>query len=81
MQKTGLPHYYQSMGILADYLKAVERKHPNWPDWAILQGACVAYNSGVGNVATIDGMDKGTTGNDYGGDVLARAQYYLQNLG
>ncbi len=76
----GVPHCKQAAGIFASYLKAIDSKFPDWPDWAVLQGACVAYNSGVSNVATIERMDAGTTGNDYGNDVLARAQFYQNEI-
>merc|ERR1712131_493801 len=37
------------------------------------------YNAGCGNVQTYDGMDIGTTGNDYSSDVVSRANYYRDN--
>ena len=43
----------------------------------ITKSISVAYNSGVSNVGTIDGMNRGTTHHDYGDDVIARAQFYL----
>lgn len=76
----GVAHCKQAAGIFKTYLEAIDRKFPDWPDWAVLQGACVAYNSGVSNVATIERMDAGTTGNDYGNDVLARAQFYQNEV-
>lgn len=76
----GVAHCKQAAGIFKTYLEAIDRKFSDWPDWAVLQGACVAYNSGVSNVATIDRMDAGTTGNDYGNDVLARAQFYQNGV-
>ena len=57
-----------------------EDRHPDWSDENVLKGACVAYNSGVSNVVTIAGMNRGTTHNDYGDDVIARAQFYHENL-
>lgn len=70
-------HLEQAAGIFNDYLEQVMRAHRGWKDANLLKGAAVAYNSGVSNVQTIAGMDRGTTGNDYGSDVMARAQYYL----
>ena len=35
-----------------------------------------AYNFGTKNVKTWSGLDKGTTNNDYSGDVMARAKFY-----
>lgn len=69
-------HVEQALGIFASYRDQVRNNHPDWEDKYILKGACVAYNSGVNNVATITGMNKGTTHNDYGDDVIARAQFY-----
>jgi hypothetical protein len=70
-------HIAQAAGIFTDFLEEVIQKHPRWADKHVLQGAAVAYNAGVNNVQTIAGMDTGTTGDDYGSDVLARAQYYF----
>ena len=69
-------HVEQAIGIFSNYRDQVEKKHPDWPDEQVLKGACVAYNSGVSNVSTIAGMNRGTTHNDYGDDVIARAQFY-----
>ena len=72
-------HIEQAAGIIDDYLQQVMRKHPDWRDADLLKGAAVAYNAGVGNVQTVARMDLGTTGDDYGSDVIARAQYYFQH--
>jgi hypothetical protein len=72
-------HIEQATGIFAQYLDEVKQKHPNWEDQFILKGAAVAYNAGVQTVQTIEGMDIGTTGDDYGSDVMARAQYYANH--
>ena len=73
-------HVEQAIGIFSNYRDQVAKKHPDWPDEQVLKGACVAYNSGVSNVSTIDGMNRGTTHHDYGDDVIARAQFYLENI-
>ena len=73
-------HIEQAAGILAEFRKQVQRKHPDWEDPFVLKGAVVAYNSGVSNVQTKLGMDQGTTGDDYGSDVIARAQFYSEKL-
>ncbi len=73
-------HIEQAMGILSNYRDQIEKKHPDWSDENILKGACVAYNSGVSNVRTIAGMNQGTTHDDYGDDVIARAQFYQKEL-
>jgi peptidoglycan hydrolase-like protein with peptidoglycan-binding domain len=77
---TSPEHIEQAIGIFADYRDQVQAKHPNWEDEYVLKGAAVAYNSGVSNVQTKVGMDIGTTGGDYGSDVMARAQFYLDKL-
>ena len=70
-------HIEQAIAIFSNYRDRVAQKHPDWPDEQILKGACVAYNSGVSNVNSIERMNLGTTHNDYGDDVIARAQFYL----
>jgi peptidoglycan hydrolase-like protein with peptidoglycan-binding domain len=77
----GLPHIRQATSILAGFRDAVAQRHPDWHDERQLQGAVAAYNSGVKNVQTLDGMDKGTTGNDYSNDVWARARFYAEQMG
>lgn len=69
-------HIEQAADIFCAGLESVAARHPDWKEEHLLQGAAVAYNSGVVNVQSIAGMDNGTTGDDYGSDVLARAQYY-----
>jgi len=75
-----LEHIDQATGILASGLAEVMSLHQDWEDPCLLKGAIVAYNSGTHNVQTKYGMDIGTTGNDYGSDVVARAKYYLATL-
>ncbi|MCS6885115.1 MAG: peptidoglycan-binding protein [Acidobacteriota bacterium] len=74
-------HIDQAAGILKNMWDQVKAKHPNWPPVQQLRGAVAAYNSGVGNVQTIERMDIGTTGNDYSNDVWARAQFYSKYFG
>lgn len=76
---SSLAHIRQATQIFADNLEKVSNKHPTWNDSDVLKGAMVAYNSGVKNVQSIANMDRGTTHNDYGADVMARAQFYQQN--
>ena len=76
-----LEHIEQAAGIFIGYLEQVMRNHREWANQHLLKGAAVAYNCGVSNVRSIADMDKGTTGEDYGSDVMARAQYYLENVG
>lgn len=73
---TSLAHIEQAIEIFVSFRKQVQANHSTWEDEFILKGAVVAYNSGVNNVQTKNGMDIGTTGNDYGSDVIARAQFY-----
>jgi soluble lytic murein transglycosylase-like protein len=73
-------HIDQATEIFADFRSQVQNKHPTWADKDVLKGALAAYNSGIGNVQTIDGMDIGTTGNDYGSDTIARGQFYSQHF-
>jgi hypothetical protein len=73
-------HFEQAVGIFVAFRNQVQAKHPDWEAEFLLKGAAVAYNSGVGNVQTKQGMDQGTTGNDYGSDVIARAQFYAGQL-
>jgi len=73
---TSYAHLLQGTGILRKALDQVVRKHPGWPPEKQLEGALCAYNSGVNNVQTLDGMNWGTTHDDYGADTLARAQWY-----
>jgi len=62
-------------------MAAVQRRHPTWSKEQCLQGAISAYNAGLGNVQTWSGLDRGTTGNDYSNDVVARAQYLVTKYG
>lgn len=73
-------HLEQAVGIFVDFRDQVQARHPAWEDAFILKGAAVAYNAGVGNVETKAGMDRGTTGDDYGSDVIARAQFYVHHV-
>ncbi len=65
--------------ILKDYIGQIKAKFPNWTPAQQLKGALAAYNAGVSTVQTLEGMDKGTTGDDYSGDVIARAQFMDKN--
>lgn len=76
----GQMHLEQAVGILVDYLGRISATHRDWPEWAKLKGAVVAYNSGPRNVQTIERMDAGTTFGDYGADVLCRAGWYHRKI-
>jgi peptidoglycan hydrolase-like protein with peptidoglycan-binding domain len=77
---TSAAHIEQAIRLFVDFRTQVQANHPDWEDEFVLKGAVVAYNSGVGNVQTKIGMDIGTTGGDYGSDVIARAQFYTTRL-
>ena len=76
-----IEHIEQATDILVRFRRQVQEKRPMWEDRHVLKGTVVAYNSGVSNVQTIERMDIGTTGDDYGSDVIARAQFYFQYIG
>jgi hypothetical protein len=75
-----LKHIRQAVSILfKGYLLDVSTKFSEWRPKFVLMGAAVAYNSGVKNVQTISSMDVGTANNDYGTNVISRAQWFLLN--
>jgi hypothetical protein len=43
-------------------------------------GALAAYNKGDNVVHSYNNVDENTTGKDYSNDVVARAQWYWDNL-
>jgi len=69
-------HINQGAEIFDTKRKEVRQMHPDWGDEYILKGAVAAYNSGSSNIQTKLGIDRGTTGDDYSSDVIARAQCY-----
>ena len=77
---TSVAHIEQAIRLFADFRTQVQANHSDWEDEFVLKGAVVAYNSGIGNVQTKIGVDIGTTGGDYGSDVIARAQFYTTRL-
>jgi peptidoglycan hydrolase-like protein with peptidoglycan-binding domain len=74
-------HIDHGASILKGKLDEVSRAHPDWTPEMKLKGAVSAYNAGAGNVRTQNGMDTGTTGNDYSNDVWARAQALAPSFG
>jgi len=74
-------HIDQAAGILKSNLNEMKRAHPNWSPEQQLRGAVAAYNMGTSNVRTLQGMDRGSTGNDYSNDVWARAQTLAPHFG
>jgi uncharacterized protein YcbK (DUF882 family) len=73
-------HINQGAEILDAKRTEVIQMHRDWGDEYILKGATAAYNSGSANIQTKIGIDRGTAGDDYGSDVIARAQYYSQRM-
>lgn len=73
-------HINQGAEIFNTKRKEVTQKHRDWGDEYILKGATAAYNVGSSNIQTKTGIDRGTTGNDYGSDVIARAQCYSKRM-
>jgi hypothetical protein len=43
-----------------------------------LQAAVAGYNFGDENARTLDGLDVGSTHDDYSNDISARAQYFTK---
>uniref|UniRef100_UPI00398ED9F1 lysozyme g-like n=1 Tax=Pristiophorus japonicus TaxID=55135 RepID=UPI00398ED9F1 len=72
-------HLTQATKILTDFIKQIQKNFRTWTKEQQLKGGISAYNGGPGNVKTYDGMDIGTTGNDYANDVVARAQWLKRN--
>jgi len=72
----GTVHIAHAVVILIEKFNEVKRIHPDWEGPYLLKGAIAAYNFGSKNVKTKNGVDEGTTGNDYSSDVIARAQFY-----
>jgi soluble lytic murein transglycosylase-like protein len=75
-----LTHIEQATQIFVNFRQQIQAKHPTWEDEYILKGAAVAYNAGVGTVQTKDRIDIGSTHDDYGSDVIARAQFFAPHL-
>ncbi|MEM9449374.1 MAG: transglycosylase SLT domain-containing protein [Cyanobacteria bacterium P01_E01_bin.6] len=70
-------HIDQGAEILANNLQILKAKFPDWEETHILKAAVAAYNFGTGNIHTKQGIDTGTTGDDYGSDVIARAKFFI----
>lgn len=47
--------------------------------FTLISAAISAYNAGAKNIWTYDGIDTGTTHNDYANDVVARATFFKRN--
>lgn len=73
-------HINQAAEILAKNKKEIDKRFPKWSEEQRMRAAVAAYNFGVGNVKTWKGLDKGTTGDNYSGDVMERAGAYREWL-
>ncbi|XP_054634371.1 lysozyme g-like [Dunckerocampus dactyliophorus] len=72
-------HLHQGTKILIGFINEIKKKFPNWTAEQQLKGGIASYNFGTKNVQTLGGMDRGTSGDDYSSDVVARAQWYKTN--
>ncbi|XP_077575329.1 lysozyme g-like [Stigmatopora nigra] len=72
-------HLSQATDILIGLVHTIKKKFPSWTAEQQLKGAIAAYNFGPDDVQTYERMDKGTRGDDYSSDVVARAQWYKKN--
>ena len=82
---TDIDNIDQGTEILASMLTGVKNKHPTWSAAWQLRGAVAAYNFGVDDVDTKEGIDVGSaktctdcTGN-YSWDTVNRANWFANN--
>ncbi|XP_068606689.1 lysozyme g-like [Brachionichthys hirsutus] len=73
-------HLCQGTEILVYFISKIRNKFPGWSTEQQLKGGISAYNMGDGNVRSYDAVDAHTTGGDYSNDVVARAQWYKQEM-
>ncbi|NWR61266.1 LYG protein, partial [Bucorvus abyssinicus] len=74
-----MEHLTQGAEILRGFSEEMQNKFPTWTTEQQLKAAISAYNAGAENVRTYDGVDIGTTHNDYANDVVARAKFFKRN--
>ncbi|XP_416896.2 lysozyme g isoform X1 [Gallus gallus] len=72
-------HIKQGTDILCQSITDIQKKFPTWSKEQQLKGGISAYNAGTRNVRTYEGMDVGTTHDDYANDVVARAKFFQRN--
>uniref|UniRef100_G1NPK5 Lysozyme g n=1 Tax=Meleagris gallopavo TaxID=9103 RepID=G1NPK5_MELGA len=72
-------HIKQGTDILCQSINDIQKKFPTWSKEQQLKGGISAYNAGTRNVRTYEGMDVGTTHNDYANDVVARAKFFQRH--
>ncbi|XP_041694366.2 lysozyme g [Coregonus clupeaformis] len=74
-------HLAHATEILIDFIKIIQDKRPEWTTEQQLKGGIAAYNQGDGAIGSLyANVDENTTGKDYSNDVVARAQWYHNNL-
>ena len=78
---TSEQHIEQAAGILVGFRDQLAARFPDWTPAELLRGAVAAYNTGPGNVDSLEDVDEHTTGGDYSADVWARACYYAKWFG
>lgn len=63
--------------MLKDNMTTLESRYPAFTGDVLLQATFAAYNSGIGNIhGNPDKIDTGTTGNNYGANVLQLVQCF-----
>ncbi|XP_040585590.1 lysozyme g-like protein 2 [Mesocricetus auratus] len=67
-------HLLQSVGILAEKIKAIQRKFPTWNTAQHLRGGLVAFKSGLETIVTPEDIEV-----DLVDDVIARAKFYKRH--
>ncbi|XP_051008615.1 lysozyme g-like protein 2 [Acomys russatus] len=67
-------HLLQSAGILAEKLKAIQRKFPTWNAVQHLKGGLTAFKSGTDAIVTPEDIEA-----DLADDVIARAKFYKRH--
>ncbi|ELV11553.1 Lysozyme g-like protein 2 [Tupaia chinensis] len=67
-------HLSQAVGILADRIKAIQKKFPTWSAAQHLKGGLSAYKSGIEAIVTPADIDNGLAN-----DIIARAKFYRKH--
>lgn len=62
-----------------DFYLFTEEILPLFECFFLISGGISAYNAGTRNVQTYEGMDVGTTHDDYANDVVARAKFFQRH--
>ncbi|CAO2607918.1 Lysozyme g-like protein 2 [Lemmus lemmus] len=67
-------HLLQSVGILAEKIKAIQRKFPTWNSAQHLKGGLAAFKSGLETIVTPADIEA-----DLVDDLIARAKFYKRH--